>query len=141
MKQKRPKSKPPDPIWDLIGEFQIEQIIPLLWKKALATHKRLPLGHHIWIEPEDLFQEAYAEAIRCFRLWDSKRDIKFITFVYRTIDNKMNSLLTYWGAKKRSSGISIDIDHLDFELEKSKLNISPSGIPIDAVLKLLFDGK
>ena len=147
MKKKHPKSPSRDPIWDLIGEPYIEKIIPLLWKKAWATHRRLPLGHRFWIEPEDLFQEAYMEALRCFRLWDSKRDIKFITFVYRAVDNKMNSLLTYWGSKKRSPGIPFELDALGSDrfsnVEKLPGELPAQcdfEIPIDAVLRLLFSG-
>ena len=134
--RKKRKSEIPDPIFDLIGEPYIEKIVPWLWKKAFQTYHRLPLGHRFWIEPEDLFQEAYMEAIRCFRIWDSERNIQFITFVYRAIDNKMNSLLTHWGAKKRSPGIPVELDKVDPEFQELE-----SDIPIDAVLQLLFSGK
>ena len=136
VKRKKRRLEDPDPIIDLIGDPYIEKIIPLLWKKAFQTYRRLPLGHRFWIEPEDLFQEAYMEAIRCFRIWDSQRDIQFITFVYRAIDNKMNSLLTYWGAKKRSPGIPVDLDMVNPEFQESV-----SDVPIDVVLQLLFSGR
>lgn len=93
-------------------EAELEKIDALLWKKAWETWKRLPPNVQIWMDPDDLHMEAVIVALGCFESWRPSQ-AKFISYVFTSVDNRLNTLISFWLRRKRQSGITVEVETID----------------------------
>ena len=117
-------------------EDYVRQYDRLLHKKAWVTWCHLPAPLKVWIEPQDLYQEACLEAIRCFDAYDPSR-ASFSTFVYIAVQNRLNSIVGYWTCQKRFPGQMVDLGAVDIETEQR----SPEywDLLVDSVVKMVTE--
>lgn len=129
MKRKQNKQEHPTPKFEddvFIRQFHldpaerlktVQQFDRLYHKFAWDVYKRLPFQIKLWVEVDDLYQEAYMEALRLYELWKPKEDggTLFSTFVYRGVLNHLNSLVKSWTYQKRFPSVVVELEVLDWE--------------------------
>lgn len=115
-------------------EQAIEQLEPLLYKKAYYTWQRLPISVRFWVDPEDLYQEAKIVALRCYLHWDPER-AKFSTLVFTAVDNRMNTIVGWWRSRKHFSGIRVELDVVDLEDRR----VRQPDLLVDGVVQMVFE--
>lgn len=74
----------------------------------------------MWIDVEDLYQEALCEAVRCHAIWDPARS-SYFTFAYRSVHNRMRTLVQHFCCQKRF-GFSVELEVVEWE-QKGRLNM------------------
>ena len=102
------------------------------WKLALESWQRLPTALQIWVDPEDLYQEAVCElCVRADR-WDGSKS-RFTTFAYMVMTNALHRFTERWMAQKRGGGLPVHRDLEDLELPDPA---TVGGVPVvlDGVL-------
>lgn len=113
----------------------IQKLDRLLWKLSWKAWRRLPPRLQSWIEPEDFYQEARLEAFLAYDSWDPERGA-FITLAYRSVQNRLNSLLGFWTCGKRFANIYVDVEAIDKESEQAVGQFEPL---IDSVIQMLAE--
>jgi len=137
-KRKKPSVKPlPFPYDRVVQYCFVAQFERLLYQKAWNSWRKLPPTVKIWMDPEDLYQELYGEALRCFARWDPKRKdgATFSTYVYRCLDNYLISFAARWNTKKRLPAFQVELSVADREVQSPSHEIIP-----DIILMQFFQG-
>jgi len=124
-------------------EEHLSQWETFLRNEAYRCWNRLPVSLRVWIDPEDLYQEAYMEALRAFAQWDPTIS-GFSTVMYRFVKNHLASLVIHWACKKRAPLGQIPLIWIDFE--GNEVNVVDQetlyrkyDISVDPVLLLVVD--
>lgn len=115
-------------------ERAIHQIDRLLHRKAHDAWRRLPTSVQFWIDEEDLYQEALIVAMKCWRVWDPERT-KFITLVFTAVDNRLNTIVSWWRSRKHYAGTQVELEVVDWETRVSR----QMDLTVDGAIALVVE--
>ena len=88
----------------------------------------------MWMDVDDVYQEFYAVALRCFSKWNPQRG-SFSTFLFKSLDNYSVQFVSKWWALKRRPGYVVDVSEVDNKFVQP----SHESLP-DPLLMALFEG-
>lgn len=129
-------------------EAVVRQFDQLYRKKSWEAWRRLPRSIQIFLEPDDLYQEAVLEAVRCYEKWDPTI-ATFSTFVYTAVSNRLSSIVGFWKTQKRVPTIQISLMSY-IENEEQETNVVDRecfrfrrggfDLTVDPIMKLIAEG-
>ena len=95
-------------------EDRLRQFDRLCHQKAFQAWKRLPVASKLWVDPEDLYQEACLEVHKCFTQWDVDK-ASLSTFVYIVVENRMKDLVLFLSREKRCAQYPVGLEIVDLQ--------------------------
>lgn len=141
--------QPEFPVDPIVEEFRkiptVEEMVnqwsPFLHQQSYRTWMRLPVQMKVWLDPEDLYQEAYMEAYRAYYAWDRSRS-GYSTVMFRFVKNRLSSLATHWMCQKRNCSGQVPLFTRNEENQEvcvlDREQFQPVDLlPIDPVLAFL----
>ena len=95
-------------------EEYVHQWERYLHKASYRVWQRLPNQIKMWMDAEDLYQEAYAEALACYDRWDPTI-AGYSTYMCRGVQLRLSRIAAYWQQKKRFPNQEVEVAVLEYE--------------------------
>lgn len=113
----------------IVGDEQIDGIVPMLAQQAYKAYQRLPEEHRRWQDPEDMLQQALLTACNAATSFDKTRKVKFSTYAFTGVQMKLNSTV---GAtrtmSRRSRLVELDVPSSD---DSKTIELVSKNITVD----------
>lgn len=90
----------------------------LIWSKAWQAWKRLPPSAKIWVDVDDLYQEAVLEVIAKSEKYNPSAGA-WTTYVWTVVHNRLSNSVKYYSSAGRSRAELVPLSVLELQPQSS----------------------